>query len=167
MNRIIVLTVFFCCVGMFAFGQPAPIQKLVASDIEVFLENYDSINTSMDALDYDLAGIFADGIGPQKMMEYFRNNETPHDVQDIMITNGLGSDGLEKMTIIIISAYGFFIEGMFLNQGIDLNDIDGHEYSSELKEIAEEIDTVRRFVHPEDLELIRGRAVEIMQVVEG
>ena len=41
------------------------------------------------------------------------------------------------------------------------------EYSAEMKEITEEIETVRRLVHPEDLELIRGRAAEIMQVVEG
>jgi len=75
----------------------------------VFVENYESIETSLDVLDYDLGYVF-DGIGgPQAMMEYFSNEETPHEIQDIMIAYGLGSDGLEKFTIIILGAYGFHI----------------------------------------------------------
>lgn len=167
MSRIICLPVFLCCVGILAFGQPAPAQKLEASDIEAFLKNYDAIETSMDALEYDLDNVLAGVEGPQEMMDYFRNNDTPKEIQDIMRSNGLGSDGLEKMTIIILGAYSFHIEDLFLSRGIDLNDISGHEYSSELKEIRDEIDTVRGLVHPADLELIRGRAAEIMQVVEG
>ena len=167
MKRIICLLVFVCCVGIHAFAQPAPAQKLVASDIETFLENYEAIQTSIGALDYDLGNVFGGIEGPQEMMDYFKNNETPKEIQDITSAYGLGSDGLEKMTIIIISAYGFFIEYMFLSEGIDLNDDYEHEYSAEMKEITEEIETVRRLVHPEDLELIRGRAAEIMQVVEG
>ena len=167
MNRIICLPVLLCCVGILAFGQPVPAQKLEASDIEAFLENYEAIQTSIATLDYDLGNVFAGVEGPQEMMDYFKNNETPKEIQDITRAYGLGSDGLEKMTIIIISAYGFFIEYMYLSEGIDLNDEYAHEYSTEMKEITEEIERVRRLVHPEDLELIRGRAVEIMQVVEG
>lgn len=167
MNRIICLPVLLCCVGILAFGQSAPAQKLEASDMEAFLKNYNAIETCMAALDYDLDNVLAGVEGPQEMLDHFRNNETPKEIQDIMIANGLGPGGLEKMTIIIISAYGFHIEDMFLSKGIDLDDISGHEYSSELKEFRDEIDTVRGLVHPEDLELIRGRAAEIMQVVEG
>lgn len=167
MNRIICLPVLLCCVGILAFGQPVPAQKLEALDIEAFLENYDAIESSMATLDYDLGNVLAGVEGPQEMLDHFRNNETPKEIQDIMSANGLGSDGLEKMTIIIISAYGFHIEDMFLSKGIDLDDISGHEYSSELKEFRDEIAAVRGLVHPEDLELIRGRAAEIMQVVEG
>ena len=167
MNRIICLPVLLCCVGILAFGQPVPAQKLEASDIEAFLENYEAIQTSIATLDYDLGNVFAGVEGPQEMMDYFKNSETPKEIQDITSAYGLGSNGLEKMTIIIISAYGFFIEYMYLSEGIDLDDISGHEYSSELKEFRDEIAAVRGLVHPEDLELIRVRAVEIMQVVEG
>lgn len=167
MNRIICLPVFLCCVGIFAFGQSAPAQKLEASDINSFLKNYDAIQASMAALDYDLDNVLADVEGPQEMLNHFRNNETPKEIQDIMRVNGFGSDGLEKITIIIISASGFNLEDMFLSNGIDLNDISGHEHSSELKEFRDEIDTVRELVHPEDLALIRGRTAEIMQVIKG
>lgn len=155
MKKLLSLSLFLFFVGVVAFTQTAPSKILDTSDIEVFIENYESIDASMTILDDYLDDYYSEFDGPKEMIEQIRSKKTPPEIQDIMIANGLGPDGFEKMIIIILSVGAFYMEDLFFSQGLEMNDNFNSEYGLELQSIKEEINSLKSSVHTDDLKLIK------------
>lgn len=156
MKKLFSLSLLLFFVGVVAFTQTAPSKILNTSDIEVFIENHESIDASMNILDDYLDDYYGEFDGPKEMIELIRIKKTPQEIQDITIANGLGPNGLEKMIVIILSVGAFNMEELFFSQGLEMNDSFNSEYGSELQTIKEEIDSLKSSVHTDDLELIKS-----------
>lgn len=161
MKRLFSLFVMLLCFGAISFAQSAPAKILSDTDIDVFIANFNTIDESMTALGDKYDDYYGDPEDPVLMLNEFRSKKTPQEIQDIMIANGLGKNGMEKMLIITMGAGAFFIESMLFSEGIDL------EANPEMQALVDQINSLKTAIHADDLELIESRSDEIITFINS
>lgn len=164
MKRLFSLFVVLFCFGAISFAQSAPVKILSDTDIDTFIANFNTIDESMTALgdkydDYD--DYFGNSKDPVLMLNEFRSKKIPQEIQDIMVANGLGKNGMEKMLIITMGAGAFFMESMLFSEGIDL------EANPEMQALVDQINSLKTAIHADDLELIESRSDEIITFINS
>lgn len=161
MKRLFSLFVVLLCFGVLSFAQSAPAKILSDTDIDVFIANFNTIDESMTALGDKYDDYYGDPEDPVLMLNEFRSKKTPQEIQDIMIANGLGKNGMEKMLIITMGAGAFFMESMLFSEGIDL------EANPEMQALVDQINSLKTAIHADDLELIESRSDEIITFINS
>lgn len=161
MKRLFSLFVVLFCIGSMAFAQSVPVKILNDADVDAFITNFNVIDESMTALGDKYDDYYGDAEDPVLMLNEFRSKKTPQEIQDIMIANGLGNNGMEKMLIITLGAGAFFMESMLFSEGIDL------EANPEIQVLLEQINRLKSVIHADDLELIESRSDEIFSFINS
>lgn len=165
MKRKLFFGAIFFCIGAVLFAQSVPGKVLSISDITNFIANFDVISDAMDSLEDDYDDYYGDMDDPAETMAMIRSKPAPKPIQQIMIDNGLGANGLEKVFVISIGAGAVMMEDLFFSQGIDLSNMD--ETEPFVEELIMMLDEMKSLIHKDDYKLIYDNSAELTSMLMG
>jgi hypothetical protein len=167
------ITIVLCFAGVFAFAQTQPRQILSTKDLDSFMKNFEEITDILDEYDEDLeeftnAMVGLRGEDLTAGLIKLRNSPVPSELQTALVKQGMGSNGFEKIIVILYSLSVAGVENRLEEAAAENSgetDEGDDDYPVEAF-ILEQLASLKKAIHGSDFSLISSRFEDLFPLIQ-
>ncbi len=167
MKRTLAVFAVACFAALALTAQTAPKKVLTGKDIDVFVENFDKIESELNALGDKYEDYFKTEIEPEdgqmpspgKTIALMRAKEVPAEVKAVFKRHGLGDNGFEKIIVISAGFGALEMESAIRSQEQEYAEFP--DMATYLEAAKSQVAELKASVHKDDLSLLSSRADEL------